>query len=74
MEKEMRVYGIDIDRDDFSEVEIGGWNAMSNEWWMDTAERQGFVWSLSGFQQAFNLDEISATSMYIRFIESQKNS
>ena len=74
MEKEIRVYGIDIDRDDFSEVEFGGWDAMSDQWWMDTAERQGFVWSLSGFQQQFNRDEIYSTSMYIRFIELQINS
>jgi hypothetical protein len=74
MEKEIRVYGINVEIDDFSEVEVGGWNEMSDEWWMTTAEAQGFVWSLSGFQQAFNYDDIYQGSMYIRFIESQKNS
>lgn len=68
MEKETRVYGINIDLDDFSEVDPGGWNSMSDEWWMSVAEGQGYVWSLKGFEGAFNMETITTTSMYIRII------
>lgn len=69
MEKEKKVYGIDVfNGDDFSEVGPGEWNSMSDEWWMEVAERQGLVWSLEGFQKDFNEENVNTDSMYIRII------
>ena len=47
-----RVYAIDLyELDD--EIPIGG------DEFMDIAERQGKVWTLEGFEKAFNNEEIS---------------
>jgi hypothetical protein len=66
MTQETRVYVIDLNNDT-SEVEIGNWNNLTNEQWIDLSERQGYVFSLDGFQKAFNNEEISYDT-YIRFI------
>jgi hypothetical protein len=66
MTQETRVYVIDLNNDT-SEVEIGNWNNLTNEQWIDLSERQGYVFSLDGFQKAFNNEEIPYDT-YIRFI------
>ncbi len=66
MTQETRVYVIDLNNDK-SEVEIGNWNNLTNEQWIDLSERQGYVFSLDGFQKAFNNEEIPYDT-YIRFI------
>jgi hypothetical protein len=66
MTQETRVYVIDLNNDT-SEVEIGNWNNLTNEQWIDLSERQGYVFSLEGFQKAFNNEEIPYDT-YIRFI------
>ena len=71
--KETRVYGISVYDEDFSEVDPGGWNSMSDEWWMEQAERQGNVWTLGGFQDSFNNENVDVYNMYIRFIETEVN-
>ena len=43
MTQETRVYVIDLNNDK-SEVEIGNWNNLTNEQWIDLSERQG--WSV----------------------------
>lgn len=66
MTKETRVYLIDLNNDT-TEVEIGGWNNLTDEQWMELSERQGFVLSLDGFQRAYNKEEIPMDT-YLRFI------
>jgi hypothetical protein len=66
MTQETRVYVIDLNNDT-SEVEIGNWNNLTNEQWIDLSERKGYVFSLDGFQKAFNNEEIPYDT-YIRFI------
>jgi hypothetical protein len=71
MKKETRVYIIDLNNDT-SEVEVGDWNNLTDEEWIDLSERQGFVLSLEGFQKAFNKEEIPYET-YLRFITIQLN-
>lgn len=66
MKKELRVYAVAV-----SDFEVGEYNFnVSDERFMDLAENAGTVWSLKGFQDAFNSDECpSPYDSYIRFIE-----
>ncbi len=63
--KEIRVYCIDYgackDESDFYTI--------SNEDFIELAEQDGNIYTLDGFQQAFNQEEISSFVDYIRFIE-----
>lgn len=67
--KEVRVYGIDMNKDT-SSVGMGEWDSISDELWMSIAESHGLVWSLGGFQKDFNREKIDCDlyDMYIRFI------
>jgi len=66
MKKELRVYAVDIA--DFEEDE-DHYN-VSDERFIELAEKAGTVWSLKGFQNAFNSDECpSPYDSYIRIIE-----
>lgn len=51
-----RVYAIDL-----YEIETLDPYALSDEDFMDEAESQGKVWTLEGFEKAFNNEEISDT-------------
>lgn len=64
---ETRVYLIDLSNDT-SGVEIGNWNNLSNEKWIELSEMQGSVYSLDGFQKQFN-NELIGFETYIRFIQ-----
>jgi len=46
---------------------------IDDECFMDEAERQGNVYSLIGFQEAFNNDEIHSTLCFIRIINVPLN-
>lgn len=60
MEKELRVYGVDV-----SKVYEGLMlesiirNTLTQEQWQEEAEAQGNVWSISGFAEAFNSGNIT---------------
>jgi hypothetical protein len=66
MTKETRVYLIFLEND-LSGVEVGDWNELTDEQWINLSEEQGTVLSLQGFQRAFNKEEIPYDT-YIRFI------
>jgi hypothetical protein len=63
---ETRVYLIDLNND-ISGVDIGNWNNLTDEQWIDISEMQGYVLSLDGFQRAYNKEEIPYDT-YLRFI------
>jgi len=52
-----RVYAIDLYE---LELEIPVWD-LENDEFMDIAEQQGKVWTLQGFENAFNNEQISDT-------------
>ena len=64
MSKEIRVYV--ASQEEYSIDEL---NNMSNDELIDIAELEGLVYSLNGFAQAFNKEEIYTGVDYIRFIE-----
>jgi hypothetical protein len=53
-----RVYGIDQAGDDIINTDV---TSLSDEEFMDIAEKQGHVWTLNGFEKAFNHEGISET-------------
>lgn len=59
---EIRVYGIDPDGYDGMILDL------PDDQFQEEAEAQGLVWSLQGFQEAFNLDDLSSANLFIRFI------
>lgn len=61
--QEMRVFVVDIDQadDEFDKD-------CDDETFMTEAEMNGSVYSLSGFQEAFNNNEVSTENAFIRFI------
>ena len=71
MKQETRVYLIDL-KNDTSDVEVGNWDNLTNEQWINLSESQGYVLSLDGFQKAFNKDEIPFDT-YLRFITKTIN-
>lgn len=62
---ETKVYGINVDEphgiDNFKEA--------TDSQWIAESEMQGWVWSLQGFQDAFNNSEIPFESMLIRILK-----
>jgi len=65
----IKVYGVDEDVfNEFNEEDL--LSELDNEQFANEAERQGLVWSLKGFQDAFNKGEINSEYIYIRFIEN----
>jgi hypothetical protein len=52
-----RVYCIDLD----SDYDIEDAFDLTDEEFMSAAEKRGLVWSLMGFQDAFNNDNVSDT-------------
>ena len=62
--KELRVYVIDI-----NEIEEINLNEISDEQFMNIAEEQGIVYTLKGFETAFNRENVYTGLDYIRFIE-----
>ena len=64
----IKVYGIDTTKRDRTKQ----WSPpfLGNNEFIEEAEKQGLVWSLKGFQDAFNKGEINSEYIYIRFIEN----
>jgi hypothetical protein len=61
--QEMRVFVVDVDQaDDNFEPKC------DDETFMTQAEMNGTVYSLNGFQEAFNNNEVSTENAFIRFI------
>lgn len=70
--KEYRVYVIDITKDDISDnlaENITDESYLDNETFMTIAEKQETVYTLLGFQTAFNADDLNCGNSYIRIIE-----
>jgi len=61
--KELRVYVVDIDT---VEEQTG---LVTDEVFMQLAEQRGTVYSLKGFELAFNYEELNTSTDMIRFIE-----
>jgi len=59
---ETRVYLLTVEDSDISEEN------MSDGEFMKLAEEKGSVYSLEGFQQAFNWEEVNSSTDVIRFI------
>lgn len=65
----MRVYGVDNEVfDEFNEGDL--LSSLNNKQFAVEAERQGLVWSLDGFQEAFNMGDVSNNSLYIRILSN----
>ena len=63
MAKELRVYVLDIDIvENYNEY-------VTDEIFMELAEKEGTVYSLKGFQNAFNDELVNSSTDLIRFIE-----
>ena len=62
-EVEIRVYAIDT-----FNLQKQDWSNLTNEEFMTLAEEEGNVYTLEGFQEAFNLEEINSSIDVIRFI------
>lgn len=62
--KETRVYMIMLPESNQDESEL----SLSDEKFMNEAERQGHVYTLKGFEQLYNSDFLNSES-YIRFID-----
>jgi hypothetical protein len=63
-DKELRVFVVDVDQadDDFNKD-------CDDETFMTQAEMNGSVYTLGGFEQAFNNNEVSTDNAFIRIIE-----
>lgn len=66
-EVEIRVYVVDVDDNNYNGDET------SDEDFMDMAEADGRVYSLDGFQYAFNFGEVNTNIDVIRFITQPLN-
>ena len=62
----MKIYGIVC-------IDITADEDIEDEDLMDMAERQGYVWSLEGFINALNRDEINTDFFWFRAIDSEGN-
>lgn len=60
--KEPRVYVIDV-----SDLEKG-FNEMTDEEFINESEKQGTAYSLEGFQNAFNKEELNISNQVIKII------
>ena len=69
--KELRVYVINVDDVDFEkEMPVNtAVSELSDKMFIEIAERQGSVYTLQGFQNAFNNENINSSADIIRFIE-----
>ena len=64
MNKEIRVYALNC-----QDISIDkGFEEMTLEEWINESERQGRVYSLEGFQRAFNEEELNTSVDLIRII------
>lgn len=66
--KEIRVYAIDIDSIS-KELDGKRMKDITKEEFMTESEKQGLVYTLEKFEQAFNQEEVSTSYMFIRIYE-----
>ena len=66
MKTEIRVYLVDFYNYDFDDNNSP--SDFSDERFMSETEKQGNVYSLSGFQDAYNEGDINGENSYIRII------
>ena len=66
--KEIRVYAIDIDSIS-KELDGKRMKDITKEEFMAESEKQGLVYTLEKFEQAFNQEEVSTNYMFIRIYE-----
>lgn len=66
--KEIRVYAIDIDSIS-KELDGKRMKDITKEEFMAESEKQGLVYTLEKFEQAFNQEEVSTSYMFIRIYE-----
>ena len=66
--KEIRVYAIDIDSIS-KELDGKRIKDITKEEFMAESEKQGLVYTLEKFEQAFNQEEVSTSYMFIRIYE-----
>lgn len=64
-----RVYGICIDELDKNTSRKIKKGSLGNYDFKELAEKQGLVWTLTGFEQQFNNNEITTYNIYIRFLD-----
>ena len=64
----MKIYGINITADDIFTDYADTIEDIEDEDLMDMAEKQGYVWSLDGFINALNRDEINTDFFWFRAI------
>jgi len=69
----MKIYGINITADDIFTDYADTIEDIEDEDLMDMAEKQGYVWSLDGFINALNRDEINTDFFWFRAIDSKEN-
>lgn len=62
---ETKVYGINVDEPHGIDNLVDATDSQ----WIAESEMQGWVWSLQGFQHAFNNSEIPFESMLIRILK-----
>ena len=70
--KELRVYVINLEgitEDFYDEMQIDMLDDLDNDSFIETAEKQGGVYTIQGFQSAFNEEEVNTAVDVIRFIE-----
>ena len=66
--KEIRIYAIDIDSIS-KELDGKRMKDITKEEFMAESEKQGLVYTLEKFEQAFNQEEVSTNYMFIRIYE-----
>jgi hypothetical protein len=65
--KEMRVYVVNTHDERVEDIE--DFHGLTDEEFMFEAEEQGRVYTIEGFQKAFNGSEVNTETDFIRFIE-----
>ena len=67
----LRVYGINLNfiNDGIEHQRIVD-SELNDREFIEIAEEQGFVWSIKGFENAYNSDDVSS-QLFIRFISHE---
>jgi len=68
--EDIRIYGVNIYNYDL--IEDINLLECSNEEFITLAEQMGLVWTLKGFQEDFNNDDIIAQALFIRILNKDE--
>jgi len=66
--EELKVYMIDIDKLSDEDEEVFNEKECMDFLWMDISEKQGLIYSLSGFVKCFNNERLNQNNLYIRIL------